>query len=225
MMTQDTLADLKIRIARMQTDDLIKMVNIDFAQYRKEAIELAQAELEARGVPIDLTTAPLPKIGTPTKRNQLDPEKCKNLGGWLYFLVICLMILWPLFGLGNVRQTDDAYHKFTRHNPVPDGLDTYIDIGRVTIYTLAAFSFLSGLLLARKRRFGITLTKWFLITNATTAIAFPFVILWLNSKSEVMQIVFKEDLRGGLGALIISAGWYAYLVFSKRVKLTYGLNA
>lgn len=42
--------ELKSQIVRLSDEDLLRMVNIDFADYREEAIQYAEAELRARGI-------------------------------------------------------------------------------------------------------------------------------------------------------------------------------
>ncbi len=44
------LADLQERMSRQPDSDLLRIVNVDFNDYRKEAIELASAELRTRGL-------------------------------------------------------------------------------------------------------------------------------------------------------------------------------
>lgn len=45
----DELQDLKERLSARSSEDLLRMVNIDFADYRKEALDLAREELKRRG--------------------------------------------------------------------------------------------------------------------------------------------------------------------------------
>jgi len=47
----DESKELKERISQMRDEELLRMVNRDFADYRDEALGLAKLELEKRGIP------------------------------------------------------------------------------------------------------------------------------------------------------------------------------
>ena len=46
----DTSEDLRSRLVEQSTESLLQMVNVDFADYRDEALEIARAELRRRGI-------------------------------------------------------------------------------------------------------------------------------------------------------------------------------
>jgi len=50
--------ELKERIANTSDDELIRMVEVDYADYRRDAIDLAKSELMSRGVNFHDPTAP-----------------------------------------------------------------------------------------------------------------------------------------------------------------------
>lgn len=43
--------ELREKISKLSNEDLLKMVNVDFADYREEALQYAKAEMRARGIP------------------------------------------------------------------------------------------------------------------------------------------------------------------------------
>ncbi len=63
------LADLQERMSAQTDSDLLRIVNVDFKDYREEAIDLARAELERRGVP----QPPTPKSNTNIERHVSSP--------------------------------------------------------------------------------------------------------------------------------------------------------
>jgi len=65
------LADLQERMSAQTDSDLLRIVNVDFNDYREEAIDLARAELERRG----LIQPPRPKL---TKKVEIVASKPVN---------------------------------------------------------------------------------------------------------------------------------------------------
>jgi hypothetical protein len=47
----EQLRELKDRISQMSDDELLQIVEVEYADYRKEALEFAMAELEQRKIP------------------------------------------------------------------------------------------------------------------------------------------------------------------------------
>src|SRR5258708_1280488 len=45
--------ELKERMSRMSDDELLNMVEVDFADYRQDALDVARAELLSRGISLD----------------------------------------------------------------------------------------------------------------------------------------------------------------------------
>jgi hypothetical protein len=53
MFMDDELNELKDRISQMPDRELLQVVEVDYADYRKEALEFAEAELAKRGLPFE----------------------------------------------------------------------------------------------------------------------------------------------------------------------------
>src|SRR5713101_5746219 len=51
MFMDDELSELKDRISQMSDDQLLRIVEVEYADYRKEAIEFVEAELAKRSMP------------------------------------------------------------------------------------------------------------------------------------------------------------------------------
>jgi len=49
----DELGALRERINRLSNEELLQMINIDYEQYRKDALDYAQAEMQRRGLKIE----------------------------------------------------------------------------------------------------------------------------------------------------------------------------
>src|SRR5260221_628337 len=67
----DQMKEMKERIARMSDDELINMVEVEFADYRKDAIDLAKAEMTARGLDAE---------DEPNEVDEESPEAAEDLG-------------------------------------------------------------------------------------------------------------------------------------------------
>jgi hypothetical protein len=52
-MWNDETDPLKKRISNLSNEELLQMVNIDYEQYRKEALDYARAEMDRRGLKIE----------------------------------------------------------------------------------------------------------------------------------------------------------------------------
>jgi len=52
----EQLAELKDRISQMSDSELLRIVEVEYADYRREALEFAQAELTKRFVPFEELT-------------------------------------------------------------------------------------------------------------------------------------------------------------------------
>lgn len=53
MFLDDELNELKDRISQMSDRELLQVVEVEYADYRKEAIEFAEAELAKRSIPFE----------------------------------------------------------------------------------------------------------------------------------------------------------------------------
>jgi hypothetical protein len=65
-MWNDESDPLKNRISQLSNEELLRMVNIDYEQYRKEALDYARAEMDRRGLkiePVSFTDAPPVETG------------------------------------------------------------------------------------------------------------------------------------------------------------------
>ena len=52
-LTKDELEKIKDKICSQSDEDLLKMVKIDFADYREESIKFAKEELEKRNIKVE----------------------------------------------------------------------------------------------------------------------------------------------------------------------------
>jgi hypothetical protein len=58
MFMDDELNELKDRISQMSDLELLRIVEVEYADYRKEAIEFAEAELGKRSIPFEKPESP-----------------------------------------------------------------------------------------------------------------------------------------------------------------------
>lgn len=53
MFMDEELSELKDRISQMSDNELLRIVEVEYADYRKEAIDFAEAELGKRSIPFE----------------------------------------------------------------------------------------------------------------------------------------------------------------------------
>ena len=66
-------AELREKISNLSNEDLLKVVNVDFADYREEALQYAVAELRVRGISNE--NYKIRKENTPRIDGQVSPPK------------------------------------------------------------------------------------------------------------------------------------------------------
>ena len=98
MFPDDALRELKDRISQMSDSELLRIVEVEHADYRKEAIEFAERELAKRNVPFESPTpeCEVEETGSTSPRSDV---LCGNCGGpmrsGLLFADKELTILFP----------------------------------------------------------------------------------------------------------------------------------
>lgn len=98
MFPDDELHQLKDRISQMSDWELRQIVEVDYADYRKEALEFAEAELQKRKIAFEK-----PELDFAEEEDSVDPPgidtPCENCGGamrsGLLFSEKELTILFP----------------------------------------------------------------------------------------------------------------------------------
>src|SRR5215211_1317450 len=65
--------ELREKISKLSDEDLLKMVNVDFADYREEALQYAEAEIRVRGIPSE--NYKIRKENTPRTDDRVSPPK------------------------------------------------------------------------------------------------------------------------------------------------------
>ena len=82
MFQDDEFNELKDRISQMSDRELLQIVEVEYADYRKEAIELAETELGKRSIPFEK-----PELGAndadddPSMSPAESNQPCGNCGG------------------------------------------------------------------------------------------------------------------------------------------------
>lgn len=160
-----------------------------------------------------------PAASPETEKITADVLKLTGVGGWLRFLVVVLMVLGPLFALGNIGKLKGELNPVMEAYPAFDQLYTMVlGFGLATM----AWSIFVGYKLARGYPNAPTLAKWFFIL--TPVLFVPQAFLMLSISGLPKESV--DAMAGGLvleffKAVISSAIWYLYLIKSKRVRYTY----
>lgn len=86
-------SELHNRISSLSDEDLVAMANVNPADYRKEALDYAAAELTKRGLSPAVDTS---LSGVANAKTEI---KYERVGGWLLFFCITLVIVDPLITL------------------------------------------------------------------------------------------------------------------------------
>lgn len=153
------------------------------------------------------------------------PELCNvaGVGGWLLLLVAGLMFLGPLMGAGRINSDFLTIEDKAPNLKTAVEWVQYKSVTRWSFFFFSCLSFYGGLGLLRQRK--------------AAAVSRAIVILWVVGPlaSLVLGIFIPHLVLGRsaldsnfIGTLIASVLgatiWSAYLVKSKRVKATYGVN-
>jgi hypothetical protein len=81
MFMDDELNELKDRISQMSDRELLRIVEVEYADYRKEAIEFAEAELGKRSVPFEKPESSDQTDGTDSTAPAESNVPCGKCGG------------------------------------------------------------------------------------------------------------------------------------------------
>ena len=145
-----------------------------------------------------------------------------GVGGWLGFLIIGLMILWPLIGLG--KLSNEFYDTERQLPQLVNNAQwsNYKQISWLIFAALVAIRFSAGYRLwkihfSESVRFAI-LALWL---SGPLGDFMYFVALVLIFGLQVSANGLPEMLGGILGSSIGAGIWTAYLMRSLRVKNTY----
>ena len=84
MFLDEELSQLKDRISQMSDQQLVRIVEVESGDYRKEAVEFAEAELQKRNVPFE---KPKPAVSQ-TEEAEPTPQpgrrmRCPNCSSWM----------------------------------------------------------------------------------------------------------------------------------------------
>lgn len=82
MFLDEELSELKDRISQMSDRELLRIVEVEYNDYRKEALEFAEAELQKRSVPFEKSE---PDVDEAEEALSTDPVRnikpCRECGG------------------------------------------------------------------------------------------------------------------------------------------------
>ena len=85
MFPDDELSELKDRIAQMSDRELLQIVEVEYADYRKEALEFAEVELAKRSIPFETPELDEPDEDATDDDDSMAPAEsdvpCGSCGG------------------------------------------------------------------------------------------------------------------------------------------------
>lgn len=214
-MDKKLVEEIKENMDTKSAEELLTILkDDDRGKYSEETFEAVEQILLRRGLPLPRRAAP--PVGDETK--QVD-ARYKGVGGWLLFFCLSLVVLSPLIAVIGVILNYELLNSYG------DRLMTWLTIDSIIDVALAVFSIYGGIML------------WKVKPNAVrTAMIFLGFLICCNLFKLILLDVFNsvlpsmlqgsgEALRRLFSSFIFSAVWFLYLVFSKRVKATFGVVA
>jgi|SRR5580698_9924250 hypothetical protein len=147
---------------------------------------------------------------TDSERLQYNSQRLKGVGGWLIVLILGLTFIAPFWQL---RIAVRSFETLLSSKPLTQGGLLRLSI-IVAIYVgLGLFSFISGIMLWSENSRALEVTKVYLIVSL-------LVVGILYSSYKLVGLDY--DLWRILPSrAVYSCFWYAYLVRSTRVRLTF----
>lgn len=196
-------------LAKEPSESRKRNVTIEsYANVYKNSNELSRLPINSE------LSADLPPAGSPV-----------GVGGWLFLLIIGLMIINPLLGskgmYSEIWQLEKTYPDLVSATEWSNYKSTVFGI----FFGSAAIGFWGGLRLSVKKVWSSVdqaiAAMWFSGPGATVLVS-VFVPLIIYGKDGFPDL---SIFPGILGSIVITYVWTAYLLRSKRVRNTYQKNA
>jgi len=77
---------LRHTISQLPDEQLVRILTVEFADYRKEALEFAEAEIKARGIPLSKLPGVVSILSTQNDANDLGLKSIRITAGILFLL-------------------------------------------------------------------------------------------------------------------------------------------
>jgi hypothetical protein len=148
-----------------------------------------------------------------SERVQDGPDRLKGVGGWLMLLILGLTFVAPLW---QARIAVHSFETLLSSKPLSQGGILRLSL-MVAVYAgLALFSCISGIMLWSSNHRAPEVTKTYLIVSllAVAVLYSSYTLVGLHL--DVPRVLFNRGLY--------TCFWYAYLVRSRRVRLTYATD-
>lgn len=199
------------------------MVNINSADYRKEAIDYAVEELATRGVTPDQNPTEVSAVSA-----QIEP-KHEGVRGWLLLFCLTLIIFNPLKFFNTLIETASLYSALLQP------LFTVVIVEILVSVGLMCLGLYAGYALWTIKHNAVKIAKTYLLALLIFS-AIDFLLLfnllealrvsmYMAGLAQDFNRIRREGIEETIGALIYVSLWYTYLNNSKRVKATYTENA
>jgi len=244
MKAKDT--ELRNTMSRHSDEELLMIVGVNRANFRKEAIDYAVEELTRRGIPFSsageiFPHSPLePNNQLESRLNDLESElkddswadpELKGVGGWLLFLCISLTILNPLLEaatslayLSSINYTE-SYRIFLDlfYQSKIGFLIAVSIISFIVLFSLSlqCFSIYAGYALWAVKNNAVKIAKIYLVT--------VFIVVVISILLQILSTTASPSHPGNntdrffllRNNFVYPIVWYLYLSFSTRVRATY----
>jgi uncharacterized membrane protein len=146
-------------------------------------------------------------------RPQDGSERLNGVGGWLVVLILSLTFAAPFWQL---RIAVQAFEILLSPKHLTQGGILRLSIMVAVYIGLALFSCVSGIMLWSSNRHAPEVTKTYLIVSVLTVGILYSSYRLVGLHFNIPRILFN---RG-----VYACVWYAYLVRSRRVRLTYAAD-
>lgn len=137
-------------------------------------------------------------------------DRLRGVGGWLIILILGLTFVSPYW---QFRIGVHAFETLLSPKPLTQAFIFRLSIMLAIYGGLAVFSFICGTLLWRSNRRAPTVTKAYFIVSVSLVVVLYVTYRLVGLEFDLFRTLFPR--------VIYVCGWYAYLEFSKRVRLTY----
>ncbi|MBN1525356.1 MAG: DUF2569 family protein [Spirochaetales bacterium] len=156
--------------------------------------------------------------------NTIEIKDYSHREGWLVVLIFFLVVLHPFAHLYVIWGRFESLPRvFSQFSTEPLNILLYIGILVIVAGTII-LSVVSGILLWKKKRLGVLLTKIFLVISVAVGLTNVPDFL-ANAQSIEFMTAVQYLIRLGVNAVVVPVAWFLYLLFSKRVKTIYFNNS
>jgi hypothetical protein len=170
-----------------------------------------------------------PATPTPSERHN---SSLHGVGGWLLFFIFTLVFFGPAARLFSFLLAFRQNIQTFAQAPHPHSLYTFYSVEQLVSFGIYGYGIFAGIQLWKTRPGAVEHAKRFIVALLLFAFAdYVMAIIWvlLMTPEAVRTLALPEVLYGQaakalLQTAVYAAVWYAYLLKSERVRVTFLLK-